>query len=149
MSKEIVLSSKIMDSTQSTAIMLSLTNTLEQEKELKVVAESLGYRVAVTEFGGDDVEYGHKIVKAVVGAALNCNVIKKDVASIHAIIHAVGEAMKGFLANLGMRVNVALKIAIVRKDGWLSVAMYGDSALHYLTNHKRVGVGTMHVYDDK
>lgn len=40
---------------------------------------------------------------------------------------------------------LALKIAVVRDDGWLAVALFGKSALHYMTNHERAGLGVMHI----
>ena len=39
----------------------------------------------------------------------------------------------------------ALKIAVVRGSGWLAVALFGKSALHYMTNHERAGLGVMHI----
>ena len=43
------------------------------------------------------------------------------------------------------REKISGKVAIVRGNGWIAVTFYGDSAAHYITNHKRMGFGIMHI----
>ena len=47
--------------------------------------------------------------------------------------------------NVATSSSLALKIAIVRKEHWIAVAIFGQSALHYMTNHERAGLGVMHI----
>lgn len=135
----------IVEDTQSAAIVLSLSNSVATENILKEYCKEKGFKCAVTEFGGTDSEFKKKIVNSVVGACLNKEIITKTATDIHAVIHATEEAIKGFILTNGMSSNLAVKIAIVRKDKWISVAFTGYSAIHYLTNHKRACVGTMHI----
>lgn len=135
----------IIEDTQSSALMLAMSNSIVAEEILKEVITQNGFKCVVTEFGGNEENFKRKVVSAVVGACLNKGLIEKDSVAIHAVIHATGEAINGFLLNSGMSTNIALKIAIVRDKRWVSVAFVGYSALHYSTNHKRAGVGTMHL----
>ena len=135
----------LVEDAQSAALLLAMSNSLRTEELIKGIVKNKGYQCVVTEFGGNENEFKHKIVNSVIGACLNKNIIKKSSSEIHAVIHATAEATKGFLMSMGMTANIALKIAIVRGDKWLSVAFFGYSALHYSTNHKRACVGTMHV----
>ena len=69
----------------------------------------------------------------------------KEAYQIHAILHAAMEAKQGILVNVSTSANIAINIAIVRKDRWVAVAMFGESAVHHLTNHARAGLGIMHI----
>lgn len=106
-----------------------------------------GFRAVVTEVGGKTSfnDFNEKINRAVIGAALNGEVIQKSVGDIHAIIHATAEAKQGLLFTINQSTSLALKIAIVRDSTWIAVALFGKSALHYMTNHDRCGLGIMHI----
>lgn len=52
---------------------------------------------------------------------------------------------KGILVSVNTSVSLALKIAVVRDEHWIAVALFGKSALHYMTNHERAGLGVMHI----
>jgi hut operon positive regulator len=131
--------------TQSVALCLAMSSTMLTENALKELCYKKGYRCVVTEFGGNETDFGRKVIGHIIGACLNKNVIAKEVNEIHAVIHAAEEAARGFLASTSIMVNVALKIAVVRHKNWLSVAFVGYSALYYITNHRRACVGTMHI----
>lgn len=131
--------------TQSAALCLAMSNTILTENALKTMCDRKGYKCVVTEFGGNETDFGRKIIGHIIGACLNKKVIDKEVNEIHAVIHAAEEASRGFLASTSIMVNIALKIAVVRHKTWLSVAFVGYSALYYLTNHRRACVGTMHI----
>lgn len=135
----------LVEDAQSGALLLAMSNSLQTEELVKGIVKLKGYKCVVTEFGGNEDEFKRKIVSSVIGACLNKNIIEKTSTEIHAVIHATAEATKGFLMSMGMTANIALKIAIVRDEKWLSVALFGYSALHYSTNHKRACVGTMHI----
>ncbi len=131
--------------TQSAALCLAMSNTITAEDALKELCTKKGYQCVVTEFGGNETEFGRRVISHIIGACLSKNVIAKEVNEIHAVIHAAEEASRGFLASTSIMVNVALKIAVVRHKTWLSVAFVGYSALYYITNHRRACVGTMHI----
>lgn len=141
---EHILEDMLVD-TQSAALCLAMSSTITAEDMLKDLCAKKGYRYVVTEFGGDETDFGRKIIGHIIGACLNKGVITKEVNEIHAVIHAAEEASRGFLASTSIMVNVALKIAVVRHKTWLSVAFVGYSALYYITNHRRACVGTMHI----
>ena len=104
------------------AMLLALTRTLKDEETAKRALTEVGHKFVVTEVGG-----------------------KTSYDDIHALIHATEEAKKGILVSVSSSASLALKIAVVRDDGWLAVALFGKSALHYMTNHERAGLGVMHI----
>lgn len=130
---------------QSVAVSLAMTTTIHTENNLKLLCEQHGYKCVVTEIGGNQEDISRKLINSIIGAALNRKLIEKEESSIHAVIHAAEEAAKGFFISSVMKANVAVKVAIVKKDKWISVAFSGYSAFYYSTNHRRVCVGTMHI----
>ncbi len=131
----------------SAAMALSLTNSISDENKVKQFLLENEYLCAVTEVGGNTSQetFQEKTTKAVIGAALNNNIVEKEAYQIHAILHATMEAKQGILVNVSTSANIAIKIAIVRKERWVAVAMFGESAVHHLTNHERAGLGVMHI----
>ncbi len=127
--------------------LLLASSTEAEELLLKdlVVEHTPFYRLAVTKIGGMSVDIKKKIIPAVVGAALNCKIINKTPGELHSLIHATQEALESFLCPIHLDASLALKIALVGDGDWLCVAVYGDSAIYPLTNHERVGMGTMHL----
>lgn len=102
-----------------------------------------GLKAVVTEVGGKTsfYDFNERINRAVIGACLNSGLIEKKSNDIHAVIHATEEAKRGLLVS----VSLAMKIAVVRNEHWIAVALFGKSALHYMTNHERAGLGVMHI----
>ncbi len=131
----------------SAAMLLALTQTIYDEDRMKEIIAKNGYKAVVTEVGGKTSfdDFNEKVNRAVIGASLNSSVIQKVSNEIHALVHATEEAKKGILVSVNMSSNVALKIAVVRGQKWIAVAMFGKSALHYMTNHDRAGLGIMHI----
>lgn len=133
------------------AMLLALTRTLKDEETAKRALTEVGHKFVVTEVGGKTSydDFHEKVNRAVIGASLNSGIIEKTAndihALIHALIHATEEAKKGILVSVSSSASLALKIAVVRDDGWLAVALFGKSALHYMTNHERAGLGVMHI----
>lgn len=127
------------------AMLLALTQTIYDEEKVKQIVAKNGFKAVVTEVGGrtsfDD--FNEKINRAVIGASLNSGIIQKTTKDIHALIHATEEAKKGILVSTSA--NLAMKIAVARDDTWIAVALFGKSALHYMTNHDRAGLGIMHI----
>lgn len=128
------------------ALLLVLTESGIEEQRMRIALEKHGYRCVATEVGGSsDGEYQIKLTRAVIGAALNTSLIGKDARSIHALLHASEEAKRGFIVNVSSNINLTTKVAIVRNDHWLGVALFGTSSLHPYSNHERVGLGIMHL----
>ena len=129
------------------AMLLALTRTLKDEETAKRALTEAGHKFVVTEVGGKTSydDFHEKVKRAVIGASLNSGIIEKTANDIHALIHATEEAKKGILVSVSSSASLALKIAVVRGSGWLAVALFGKSALHYMTNHERAGLGVMHI----
>ena len=135
------------NSSGTAAMLLALTQTIYDEEKVKQIVAKNGFKAVVTEVGGrtsfDD--FNEKINRAVIGASLNSGIIQKTTNDIHALIHATEEAKKGILVSVSISANLAMKIAVARDDTWIAVALFGKSALHYMTNHDRAGLGVMHI----
>ena len=129
------------------AMLLANTRTIVDEDYVKQLVDKKGYRFVVTEIGGKTsvAEFQEKTTRAVMGACLNKELIKKIPTSMHALLHAVEEAKRGVLVNASTNTSLAVKIAIVRDSNWIAVAIFGESAIHPITNHERAGLGVMHL----
>ncbi len=125
---------------------LAMTEDREEEEKVKKWLASKGYKKAVaTEISGLLVEFKQNAMKNTVTAALQTGIIDNKPYRIHAICHAVLEAVQGVLpVNLG-NPSMKIKTSIVSDGHWVAVGMYGHSALHILTNHERAGLGIMHL----
>ncbi|WP_337366516.1 HutP family protein [Phascolarctobacterium sp.] len=136
----------MLDSAESASVLLAMTTSLADENALKDLLAKQGYKFAVTELGGESSssEFRDKTTRAIIGACLNCGVIEKNSREIHAVLHAAENAKMGYFPNMAPT-NVFCKIAVVRGTGWIAVTFYGNSAVHHITNHKRLGFGIMHI----
>lgn len=136
-----------MDWTVGTAAMfLAMTRTIKSEEEVKSLLRNKNLKYVVTEIGGRTKgEFQDKVTRSLIGACLNGGLISKTAKQVHALLHAAEEAKKGIVINVSSSASLALKIAIVRDENWIAVAMFGDSALHPITNHERAGLGVMHL----
>lgn len=144
--KECFLQSSL-KSVGSAAMLLAITQNLYDEDVMKKHVAAAGLKAVVTEMGGKTSvdDFSDKINRAIIGAGLNSGIIEKTSNEIHAIIHATEEAKKGALMSVSTSASIAMKIAIVRDKHWIAVALFGKSALHYMTNHERAGLGIMHI----
>lgn len=129
------------------AMLLALTRTIEDEEKAKKILSEQGFRFVVTEVGGNSAlaEFQLKTNKAVIGATLNSGILSKSATNYHALLHAMEEAKRGLVVNVASSASLAVKIAIVRDQSWIAVAMFGQSAIHPVTNHERAGLGIMHL----
>ena len=128
------------------AMLLALTRNIEDEEAVKAYYREHHIPFVVTEMGGQSSStFQTKITNAVMGACLNEELIEKRSHDIHAVLHATEEAKRGILINAASTTNIILKIAIVRDDNWIAVAMFGESSMHYTTSHERCGLGVMHI----
>ena len=71
--------------------------------------------------------------------------IEKNAHEVHALLHASEEAKRGILVNIASDVNLAVKIAIIREEHWIAVAIFGESAIHPYSSHERCGLGVMNI----
>lgn len=124
------------------AMMLALTQTIYDEDMAKQMVAKKGLKAVVTEVGGKTsfYDFNERINRAVIGACF-----EKKSNDIHAVIHATEEAKRGLLVSVSTSASLAMKIAVVRNEHWIAVALFGKSALHYMTNHERAGLGVMHI----
>lgn len=138
-------------SVATASMLLALTRTMQDEETVKRMLADQGYKYVVTEVGGKSslAEFQEKTTKAVIGAALNSGIISKSPSNYHALLHATEEAKRGIMVNVTSSTSLAVKIAIVRDDTWIAVALFGESALHPVTNHERAGLGVMHLGADR
>lgn len=137
----------IIKSVGTAAMLLAITQTLYDEECMKQMVARSGFKAVVTEVGGKTsfYDFNEKVNRAVIGFCLNSGIIQKTSNDIHAVIHASEEAKKGILVSVSTSTSLALKIAIARDEHWVAVALFGKSALHYMTNHDRAGLGIMHI----
>lgn len=138
---------RMLDGVEAASALLAMTTSLADENTIKNILLERGYKFAVTELGGDTAnsEFWAKTTRAIIGACLNCGVISKNAREVHAVLHAAEDAKHGFFPNMTTDVNISCKVAVVRNDEWIVVTLYGKSAVHYITNHKRIGMGIMHI----
>lgn len=129
------------------AMLLAITPTREEEEYIKRIIHSYpkNYKCAITEVSGKISDYEEKVTQAVLGASLNCEVIKKDTQQIHALLHATMEASEGMALDAPMSANLVVKIGIVSSKTWIALAMFGQFAYHSLAAHERAGLGIMHL----
>ncbi len=131
------------------AMLLALTRTIADEEDVKTMLADMEYRYVVTEVGGSgQEEFQAKSTRAIIGAALNGGLVTKSPTNYHALLHAIEEAKRGMMVNMASSTSVAVKIAIVRDANWIAVALFGESAIHPMTNHERAGMGIMHLGTD-
>lgn len=133
------------DCIEKVAILLALTSSREEEEQYKNILIEQGYSCIITGASGMDHELRKKIVNSTIGACLNSQLIEKDSKQIHALVHATVEACYSIKMDSSLCQSFQLKIAIVKKDDWIAVVIYGDMAIHMLTNHKTIGLGLMHL----
>ncbi len=128
------------------AMLLALSSNRQEEAEIKALfKERYGFNVVVTEVGGVLGDIKDRVVKSVVSAGLSAGIIEKKGTHIHPLIHATLEAGKGMMFDLPTQASIVMKVAIVTDKEWLAVSMYGESAIHVLSNHERTGLGIMHL----
>jgi hut operon positive regulator len=133
------------DDVARAALLLAITKDAGMEAACKRSFEAQGWRVVATEVGGLLTDLPQKVVRALIGASLNVGVIEKNTREMHALIHAAIEAGDGFVSKGIVELSVGAKIAIVRSDAWLAVAIFGDCAAHAVAHHDRCGLGIMHI----
>ncbi len=135
-------------SLERSALLLALSETREDEEELKnFLSNAHGIRCGVTEIGGTvaALQPTGKLTNSVMAAAINTGVIQKEAKQIHALMHATLEATNSVFIHTNGNASFALKIGLTTDREWIAVAIFGRSSLHPLSEHSRVGLGYMHL----
>ena len=127
------------------ALILAATTDDGEESHIRENIFGAGWKAVATEVGGLAGGLPQKVTRAVVGAALNSGVVEKRSNEMHALMHAALEATGGFMSPSMLEASVGAKIAIVRNDAWIAVAIVGDTAYHAVAHHERCGLGVMHI----
>lgn len=128
------------------ALRLAMAQSIAEENQLKKEYLLHKIRFVVTEVGGNTKrDFQDKVTRAVFGAALNSGLIQKEPHEVHSLLHATEEAKRGAIVNVSSEANLAVKIAIIRREHWIAVAIFGESAIHPITGHERCGLGIMNI----
>ncbi|GAV22311.1 HutP family protein [Carboxydothermus pertinax] len=122
------------------ALMMALTETREEEKELKSKLAQENIRAAAVDYGGDFISAVNKIVERAVVAAKREGVIKETHADEGAVAGATREAISQLMAK-ALGLNVGGKIGIARYQDHVAVAVFFGVGLLHLDE---VGVGLGH-----
>ena len=122
------------------ALMMALTETREEERELKTKLFEDNIRAAAVDYGGDFISAVNKIVERAVVAAKREGVIKETHADEGAVAGATREAISQLMTK-ALGLNVGGKIGIARFQDHVAVAVFFGVGLLHLDE---VGVGLGH-----
>lgn len=112
------------------AIKMSLSESREEEKELKKVYAQMNIKTAAVDYGGDFVSSVNKITERSVVAAKREHVIHELHADEGAVAGATREAISQIMSK-AIGLNVGGKIGIARYKDHISVAIFlGVGLLH-------------------
>ena len=96
------------------AILLAMTQSMEQEKEMIRELQGMGVKCVATMAAGFNFDISPKLINNLVGACLNANIIEKKKAHIHPVVHALHEAMDAARITREISQNCRLKVGVVR-----------------------------------
>jgi hypothetical protein len=109
---------------------MALTESREEERELKQRFLKEGIKTAAVDYGGDFISSVNKIIERAVVASKREGVIKETHADEGAVAGATREALSQIMPK-AIGFNVGGKIGIARKDDHICVAIYfGVGLLH-------------------
>ena len=112
------------------AIEMALTESREEERELKQRFLREGIKTAAVDYGGEFISSVNKIIERAVVASKREGVIKEEHADEGAVAGATREALSQITPK-AIGFNVGGKIGIARKEDHISVAIYfGVGLLH-------------------
>lgn len=127
------------------AMLLAMSQTREQEEEIKQLIKSCGMQCCVTEAGGVESDFKSQSIRNILGAAYANKIIEKNSIATHALLHAAVEAGRNLFYNMPVITSLKMKFSVVKNDEWICVAAFGDCGMHTLTSHDRSGMGMMHL----
>ena len=123
------------------AILLAMTPTQENEKDMIAQYQKLGLRAAATTISGFGISGQTGIVRSVVNLCVNTGLIERKRSQIHPICHCVLEVTQSTRASDAIGQNFLFKAAAVRRREEFALCFYGNLAMHELSGHKTIGVG--------
>ncbi len=123
----------------SVAIRMALSETREEEGQLKEYFHQQGIKSAAVDYGGEFINSVKKIVERAVVAAKREGVIKDTHADEGAVAGATREALSQ-IAPKAIGLNVGGKIGIARKNDHISVAIFFGIGLLHL-DEVSIGIG--------
>ncbi|HHY61182.1 MAG TPA: hut operon positive regulator HutP [Clostridia bacterium] len=121
------------------AIQIALTETREEEMQLKKALGQQGIKAAAVDFGGEFLHSAVKVVERAIVAAKREGVIKDTHADEGAIAGATREALSQLMPK-ALGFNVGGKIGIARIDDHISVAVFFGIGLVHL-DEVAIGLG--------
>lgn len=95
------------------AILLAMTQSMEQEKEMIRELQGMGIKCVATMAAGFNFDISPKLINNLVGACLNANIIEKKKAHIHPVVHALHEAMDAARITREISQNCRLKVGVL------------------------------------
>lgn len=121
------------------AIKMALTESREEENQLKKSLSLTGIKAAAVDFGGEYLNSASKVVERAIVAAKREGVIKDTHADEGAIAGATREALSQLMPK-ALGFNVGGKIGIARIDDHVSVAIFFGIGLVHL-DEVAIGLG--------
>jgi len=121
------------------ALKMAMTESREEEANLKVSYLSLGVKTAAVDYGGEYVSSIRKIVERAIVAAKREGVIQETHGDEGAVAGATREALSQIM-NKAIGLNIGGKIGVARQDDHLSVAVFFGIGLLHL-DEVAVGLG--------
>ena len=134
--KDIIANSKL---TASAAIKIALTNTREEEHDLKDKFRAEQIQVAAADFGGEFISSVSKIIERTVVAAKREGLIGETHNEEGALAGAAREAISQ-ITTKAIGLNVGGKIGIARLGDHIAVCCYFGIGLLHL-NEIAIGLG--------
>lgn len=124
----------------SIAIRMAISETREEENQLKRRFHEQGLKVAAVDYGGDFITSASKIVERAVVAAKREGVIWETHADEGAVAGATREALSQVMPK-ALGLNVGGKIGMARQGDHISVAIFFGIGLLHLDD---VAIGLGH-----
>ncbi|NLO89710.1 MAG: hut operon positive regulator HutP [Clostridia bacterium] len=123
----------------ATAIQMALTESREEEVNLKKKFAEIGISAAAVDYGGEFINSVKKIVERAVVAAKREGVIKESHSEEGAVAGATREALTQIVPK-ALGLNVGGKIGIARHQDHISVAIFFGIGLLHL-DEVAIGLG--------
>lgn len=124
----------------SAAIKMALSESREEETQIKLELQKLGIRSVAVDVGGEYITSVKKIVERAIVSAKRENVIKDNHYDEGAIAGATREALSQIMPK-AVGLNVGGKIGIARQNDHVSVAVFLGIGLLHLDE---VAIGLSH-----
>ncbi|HHW06580.1 MAG TPA: hut operon positive regulator HutP [Clostridia bacterium] len=121
------------------AIQMALTDSREEENQLKKTLSRQGIKAAAVDFGGEFLPSASKVVERAIVAAKREGIIKDTHADEGAIAGATREALSQLMPK-ALGFNVGGKIGMARIDDHVSVAVFFGIGLVHL-DEVAIGLG--------